>query len=88
MNAPMMSNIVPYDKIESVSLEEDLDLGVGVTDFGNSKLSSGNFKNEVFGNYKISSYNDLDTYIAVRYNRGNVLAFNLESTESTLNLYQ
>ncbi|HIJ00432.1 MAG TPA: hypothetical protein HA366_02740 [Candidatus Methanomethylophilaceae archaeon] len=84
----MMSNIVPYDKIESVSLEEDLDLGVGVTDFGSSKLSSGNFKNEVFGNYKISSYNDLDTYIAVRYNRGNVLAFNLESTESALNLYQ
>lgn len=44
----MMSNIVPYDKIESVSLEEDLDLGVGVTDFGSSKLSSGNFQERSF----------------------------------------
>lgn len=82
VDAPMVSELIPYEDIESIELREDLETGRRVAGFAGDNIRSGNYRNEEFGRYTLASYNAVPMYIVV-YHSGEVLAFNLETVEST-----
>ena len=86
VDAPMVSELIPYEDIESIELREDLETGRRVAGFAGDNIRSGNYRNEEFGRYTLASYNAVPMYIVV-YHSGEVLAFNLETVESTKEVY-
>ncbi|KQM12184.1 hypothetical protein AOA80_03255 [Methanomassiliicoccales archaeon RumEn M1] len=86
VDAPMVSELIPYEDIESIELREDLETGRRVAGFAGDNIRSGNYRNEEFGRYTLASYNAVPMYIVV-YHSGEVLAFNLETVESTQEVY-
>lgn len=87
VEAPMMDESIQLDDVTSVEWRDSLDKGSRVGGFGGTEVSSGNFKNGEFGTYKLASYNSIPGHIVVHYSSG-VLAFNLDSEEKTVQMYE
>lgn len=83
IDATMMHEDIPFSDISRIELRDSLDYGARVGGFGGSEISSGNFRNSEFGNYRLAVHNDVGSFIVVHRNDGDVVAFNLNSVEST-----
>ena len=55
-----------YDKIDSVELCEDFDIGARQMGFGSAKLSLGIFKSNTLGTYTLYSYNGADAHVVIK----------------------
>ena len=83
VDATMMHEDIPYSDISHIELRDDLDYGVRVGGFGGSDISSGNFRNDEFGSYRLAVHNEVHSFIVVHRTDGSVVVFNLDSREST-----
>ena len=88
VDATMMHEDIPYSDISHIELRDDLDYGVRVGGFGGSDISSGNFRNDEFGNYRLAVHNDVHSFIVVHRVDGSVVVFNLENEESTESFFE
>jgi len=70
VTAPLVDDIIPYDKITSVELRDHLETGHRVGGFGGSEVQSGNFENDEFGRYILASYNSVPSHIIVHHEGG------------------
>ena len=86
IDATLMSKEVDYDDITSVELRDDVDYGTRVGGLSNSKVLTGNFKNDEFGKYKLAVYKSTPTCIVV-HTTGKTVVFNLESDAATEQFY-
>ena len=86
VEAPMVNDLILYEDIASIELRDDLDTGRRVGGFGGENVRSGNFQNEEFGRYVLASYNAVPLHIVVHHSSG-ALAFNLETEESTRQMF-
>ena len=75
-----------YDKIDSVELCEDLDIGARQMGFGSAKLSLGIFKSDALGTYTLYSYNNADVHVVIR-SGDKTLAIGLENEDEARLLY-
>lgn len=87
VEAPMVNDLILYEDIASIELRDDLDTGRRVGGFGGENVRSGNFQNEEYGRYVLASYNAVPLHIVVHHS-GGVLAFNLETEESTRQMFE
>lgn len=83
VDATMMHEDIPYSDISHIELRDDLDYGVRVGGFGSSDISSGNFRNDEFGSYRLAVHNEVHSFIVVHRTDGSVVVFNLDSRGST-----
>ena len=83
VDATMMHEDIPHSDISHIELRDDLDYGVRVGGFGGSDISSGNFRNDEFGSYRLAVHNEVHSFIVLHRTDGSVVVFNLDSREST-----
>lgn len=88
VDATMMHEDIQYCDISHIELRNDLDYGVRVGGFGGSDISSGNFRNDEFGSYRLAVHNDVHSFIVVHRTDGSVVVFNLENEESTESFFE
>lgn len=88
VDATMMHEDIQYSDISHIELRDDLDYGVRVGGFGGSDISSGNFRNDEFGSYRLAVHNDVHSFIVVHRTDGSVVVFNLENEESTESFFE
>lgn len=88
VDATMMHEDIQYCDISHIELRNDLDYGVRVGGFGGSDISSGNFRNDEFGGYRLAVHNDVHSFIVVHRTDGSVVVFNLENEESTESFFE
>ena len=88
VDATMMHEDIPYSDISHIELRDDLDYGVRVGGFGGSDISSGNFRNDEFGSYRLAVHNDVHSFIVVHRTDGSVVVFNLENEEFTESFFE
>ena len=77
---------LPYDEIDEISCQKDIDTGNRTYGFGTPRLSLGNFQNEEFGAYTLYAYTRADTYIVITSN-DDILVIGLKDSKSTEKLY-
>lgn len=87
IEAPMVDEFIELGDIIEVEWRDSFDAGQRVGGFGGTEVSSGNFRNDDFGRYTLASYNSIPGHIVVHYS-GGVLAFNLDSEEKTVQMYE
>ena len=75
-----------YDKIDSVELCEDLDIGARQMGFGSARLSLGIFKSDALGTYTLYSYSGADAHVVIRSGE-RTLAIGLENEDEARLLY-
>ena len=83
VDATMMHEDIPHSDISHIELRDDLDYGVRVGGFGGSDISSGNFRNDEFGSYRLAVHNEVHSFIVLHRTDGSVVVFNLDSRGST-----
>ena len=88
VDATMMHEDIQYSDISHIELRDYLDYGVRVGGFGGSDISSGNFRNDEFGSYRLAVHNDVHSFIIVHRTDGSVVVFNLENEESTESFFE
>ncbi|MDR3074881.1 MAG: DUF3784 domain-containing protein [Candidatus Methanoplasma sp.] len=88
VDAPMVDTRVYYDDIVSVVIRDDVDLGMRIGGFGGTRVLSGNFNNDEFGDYTLASYKSVRTHIVLEPNDGKILVFNQESVDETVSLFE
>ena len=88
VDATRMHEDIQYSDISHIELRNDLDYGVRVGGFGGSDISSGNFRNDEFGSYRLAVHNDVHSFIVVHRTDGSVVVFNLENEESTESFFE
>ena len=75
-----------YDKIDSVELCEDLNIGARQMGFGSARLSLGIFKSDALGTYTLYSYNGADAHVVIRSGE-RTLVIGLENEDEVRLLY-
>lgn len=75
-----------YDKIDSVELCEDLNIGARQMGFGSARLSLGIFKSDALGTYTLYSYNGADAHVVIRSGE-RTLVIGLENEDEARLLY-
>ena len=78
---------VPYEKIDSVELREDVPVGTREWGFASARLLMGFFHNEEFGNHTRYSYTGTDAHIVVTCG-GDILILSAGDEEATRALYE
>ena len=87
IDATMMHQDIAYTDIAYVELREDMDYGMRIGGYGGADISSGKFRNDEFGNYKLAVHNSVDACIVVHRTNGEVTVFNLQDDGSTREFY-
>ena len=87
IDATMMHEDIPFDDISYVELRDDVDYGMRTGGFGGTDISSGNFRNDEFGSYRLAIHNGVGLCIVVHLVDGDVVVFNMDSEESTRTFY-
>ncbi len=87
IDASMMHENIEFSDIESVELRDDVDYGTRIGGYGGTDISSGNFRNDEFGKYKLAIHNSVDLCIVIHKASGKVVVFNLPDRESTETFY-
>ena len=86
IDATMMHEDVLYDSITYVELRDDVSYGTKVGGLNNSKVLTGNFRNDEFGMYRLAVYNDVNQCIVIHTTEKTVV-FNLDSDGKTRDMY-
>ena len=76
------SKTVEYKNIQSIAQKEDFAFGTRSFGVGNSKISSGKFRNDALGNYDLYAYSNNTNVIIIKTKDGYVV-FNQEDTKKT-----
>lgn len=87
IDATMMHEDILYSDIGSVELRENMDYGTRVGGYGGLDVSSGNFRNDEFGRYRLAVHNDTSPCIVLHLTDGGVVVFNLDGDEATRTFY-
>ena len=87
IDATMMHEDIPFDEISRVELRDDVDYGTRTGGFGGMDISSGNFRNDEFGDYRLAIHNGVGLCIVVHATDGDVVVFNLADREYTESFY-
>ncbi|MBQ7645791.1 MAG: hypothetical protein IJS94_00855 [Clostridia bacterium] len=77
---------VPFDKVDSVSLSEEIDTGSRKSGMETGRVFVGTFQNTKYGSYSLYAYKNVKEYITVTFN-GGTLVFNCSSEEKTIDAY-
>ncbi len=88
IDATMMNRTIGYTEIESVELREEFDVGRRVGGFASNKVSTGNFHNDEFGNYKLAIHNGMRPVIVVHCTDGGVVVFDAGSPDGTRTMFE
>ena len=80
------SKTIEYKNIKSVAQKEDFSFGNRSFGVGNSKISSGEFRNDTLGNYDLYAYTNNTNVIIINTKDGYVV-FNQEDTKKTNAMY-
>lgn len=78
---------VEYEDITSIDYVSDIDIGSRTWGVGSAAIQAGNFKNEIYGKYKLYSYTNCDEYIVLDTKNGYIVV-NDHDEQSTQKLYQ
>ena len=87
IDATLMHEDVDYGDITYVEIRTDMDYGDRVGGLGNSKVLTGNFRNDEFGKYRLAVWKDVNGCIVV-HTTGKTVVFNLESMDTTRAIYE
>lgn len=87
IDATMIHEDIPFSDIAYAELREDVDYGIRVGGYGGLDISSGKFRNDEFGDYKLAVHNDVGACVVLHLNDGDVVVFNLGSTAATETFY-
>ncbi|MGM9522514.1 MAG: hypothetical protein ACI3VB_08555 [Oscillospiraceae bacterium] len=77
--------VVSLDDVESVFLDEDLELGEMVSGVKNKSFLFGQWHNEEYGDYQLCSVANLETYAVLELKDG-YMVFNYEGDDTTQEL--
>ena len=77
---------INYSDIESITFDDDFNVGLRVYGFNSAKFDLGNYKNEEFGSYTIYAYKQCDACVVLKTD-GKALALNGTDKEQTLAIY-
>ena len=86
IKSPAYDRTIRYDKVDDIQYYGDFDKGVRVMGYDDGVICSGKFKNDMFGNYELAAYKKVTPCIAISV-EGQIYAFNQDSDDSTLELY-
>ena len=87
IDAPMMHEDILFSDISYVELRDDVDYGIRTGGYGGLDISSGKFRNDEFGDYRLAVHNDVGACVVLHLNDGDVVVFNLENTDATERFY-
>lgn len=87
IDATMMHADIHYSDIASVELRDDMDYGTRIGGYGGLDISSGNFRNDEFGRYRLAVHNDTSSCIVLHLNGGGTVVFNLDGEDATRTFY-
>jgi hypothetical protein len=87
VKGPMFDHTFRYSDVDTLSIDEDFDKGRRVMGYGTSTISSGDFRNSEFGDYKLASYAKIKPCIVITVG-GEYYAFNQSSDNETHELYE
>ena len=87
VKAPMFDHTFRYDEIEEIRFIEDFDKGSRRMGYNDSHISSGKYRNDLFGDYQLAAYNAVTPCVAISVG-GEMYAFNQDSDAKTLELYK
>ena len=82
----MVNETIAYSEISSVEIIDDFQAGHRVMGFGGFSIQSGEFSNDMFGDYTLARYTDVGKVVAVHHS-GGVLVFNQNSDAATSAAY-
>ncbi|MDI9379146.1 MAG: hypothetical protein QM390_05515, partial [Candidatus Thermoplasmatota archaeon] len=82
----MVNETIAYSEISSVEIIDDFQAGHRVMGFGGFSIQSGEFSNDMFGDYTLARYADVGKVVAVHHS-GGVLVFNQNSDAATSAAY-
>ncbi|KQM09934.1 hypothetical protein AOA81_06830 [Methanomassiliicoccales archaeon RumEn M2] len=82
----MVDETIAYSEISSVEIIDDFRAGHRVMGFGGFSIQSGEFSNDMFGDYTLARYTDVGKVVAVHHS-GGVLVFNQNSDAATSAAY-
>lgn len=87
INAFLYRESVSVSDISEITINENINYGQRTNGADFISVKSGNFKNELFGNYRCSVYTSSDFCIAIKKNDGKYVVFNAKTNEDTKQLY-
>jgi|GEM_PF-648772 len=94
VDAPSAKKTVYYSEIDIdpfgkplIELRYEFDRGSKESGFNSPRINSGKYHNEEFGDYTLATYAKVEVYIVVSYDNGHGIVFNINTAESTENLY-
>ena len=87
IDATLMHEDVDYGDITYVEIRTDMDYGDRIGGLGNSKVLTGNFRNDEFGKYRLAVWKDVNGCIVV-HTTGKTVVFNLGSMDATRAIYE
>lgn len=82
IDATGMHKTILYEDINDVELRYDVSYGTRTGGIADSRILTGNFRNDEFGNYHLAVNRDVDACIVV-FTEGKTKVFNLHSNEET-----
>lgn len=77
---------ISYDKVESVSISDVIDIGARKSGIETGRVYAGTFENGSYGVYTLYIYKSVSEYITVRH-EGGTLVFNCGTEEGTDDAY-
>ena len=89
VDAPMAHFSIDYDDVtpENVNIDYHFDRGTRTSGFSDLMISSGTYKNDALGTYKLASYDSCGACIVIKTDSGNYYAFNQQTESETESLY-
>lgn len=86
VKAPMFDHTFSYKDVNGLALEENFEKGKRIYGYATSEISSGKYRNSLFGEYELASYSKVTPCITFSVN-GNMYAFNQTDIEKTQQAY-
>lgn len=86
IDATMMHETVDYSDIVSVELRDGVSYGGRVMGLSNGIVSTGDFRNSEFGDYRLAVYKSVSSCIVV-HTTDRVIVFNLDNDEKTTSFF-
>lgn len=88
IDATLMNKTIAYTDIESVELREEFDAGIRVGGFGGLNVSTGSFRNDEFGTYKLAIHSGMRPVIVVHCTDSSVVVFDAGSPDGTRAMFE
>ena len=78
---------VEYELVETISLEENIKVGIRTFGLGSARLLAGRFNNNEFGNYTLYAYANAKSHIVIETKNFGTLVISGKTTDDTLKIY-